>query len=87
MYKNIFNILLLILFLPIKIWAGPPFDTDDPEPVDYLHWEFYVSSIMEFQHNESNLTLPHIEINYGAIPNLQIHFWLLWGIFTLQRDN
>jgi len=74
MYKNIFGILLLILVLAVKSWAGPPFDTDDPEPVDYLHWEFYISSIMEFQHTESNLTLPHIEINYGAVPNLQIHF-------------
>jgi hypothetical protein len=73
MYKSIVRISLLIVLLQSKNWAGPPFDTDDPEPVDYLHWEFYISSIMEFQHNESNLTLPHIEINYGVIPNVQIH--------------
>ncbi|MDR3627013.1 MAG: hypothetical protein P4L45_09280, partial [Ignavibacteriaceae bacterium] len=42
--------------------------------MDYLHWEFYVSSIMEFQHTTSNLTLPHFEINYGVIPDVQIHF-------------
>jgi len=23
-------------------WAGPPFQTDDPEPVDFRHYEFYV---------------------------------------------
>jgi hypothetical protein len=73
MFKSIVIIILLIVLLQVKNLAGPPFDTDDPEPVDYLHWEFYISSIMEFQHNESNLTLPHIEINYGVIPNLQIH--------------
>jgi hypothetical protein len=65
---------LIILLIPTILKAGPPFDTDDPEPVDYLHWEFYVSSIMEFQHNTSNLTLPHFEINYGVIPDMQIHF-------------
>ena len=24
----------------IVAWAGPPFVTDDPEPVEYRHWEF-----------------------------------------------
>jgi hypothetical protein len=24
--------------------AGPPFRTDDPEPVDYQHYEFYTLS-------------------------------------------
>jgi hypothetical protein len=24
--------------------AGPPFITDDPEPVDHLHWEIYTFS-------------------------------------------
>jgi hypothetical protein len=74
MFKNKFRIIILSIIFPIRIWAGPPFETDDPEPVDYLHWEFYLSSIMEFQPEESNLTLPHIEINYGVIPNVQIHF-------------
>ncbi len=75
--KNIKRILLpvfLFIFVCTKIiWAGPPFDTDDPQPVDFMHWEFYVSSAMEFAHHNESLTLPHFEINYGAIPNLQIH--------------
>ena len=25
--------------------GGPPFVTDDPEPVDYQHWEFYTSKL------------------------------------------
>jgi hypothetical protein len=73
MLKRLLLVVQIITLLTIKNWAGPPFDTDDPEPVDYLHWEFYVSSIMEFQHTASNLTLPHFEINYGAVPNVQIH--------------
>ncbi len=53
--------------------AGPPFLTDDPEPVDYHHWEFYLASIQQYIPGESDATLPHIEVNYGAIPNLQLH--------------
>jgi hypothetical protein len=54
-------------------FAGPPFTTDDPQPVEYLHWEFYISSIQQFQHSETDATLPHIEINYGVIPDVQFH--------------
>ncbi len=25
--------------------SGPPFVTDDPQPVDYQHWEFYIASM------------------------------------------
>lgn len=71
--KNIKWIIIFVALIQTNIWSGPPFNTDDPEPVDYLHWEFYLSSIMQFQKYESDATLPHIEINYGAIPNLQIH--------------
>jgi hypothetical protein len=55
------------------VLAGPPFDTDDPEPVDFLHWEFYIASIQHFHRSESDATLPHVEINYGVIPNVQLH--------------
>jgi hypothetical protein len=55
------------------VWAGPPFVTDDPEPVEYQQWEFYVAS----QHIQSaggwSGTAPHIEVNYGVFPNVQLH--------------
>ena len=65
--------LLILLVAPIACFAGPPFLTDDPEPVDYHHWEFYVASIQQYLREESDATLPHVEINYGAIPNVQLH--------------
>jgi hypothetical protein len=61
------------LFIYSFALAGPPFRTDDPQPVDYLHWELYVASAQQFQHSGSSATCPHIEINYGLIPNVQIH--------------
>ena len=30
------------LILPAHIFAGPPFLTDAPEPVDYQKWEAYL---------------------------------------------
>lgn len=53
--------------------AGPPFVTDDPEPVDYHHWEFYFATIQQESHGDWTGTAPHIEINYGAAPGLQLH--------------
>ena len=56
--------------------AGPPFLTDDPEPVDYHHWEFYLFSNLDKNNvvdEEPNLNAPAIEFNYGALPNLQLH--------------
>ena len=53
--------------------AGPPFRTDDPEPVELTHWEFYVASMQQFQNQETAATCPHFEVNYGALPNLQVH--------------
>ncbi|HVN97392.1 MAG TPA: hypothetical protein VMT62_13265, partial [Syntrophorhabdaceae bacterium] len=55
------------------IFAGPPFRTDDPEPVEYQHWEFYVAT--QYANDEDGVsgTAPHLEMNYGIVPNLQLH--------------
>jgi len=57
-------------------WAGPPFLTDDPEPVDLHHWEVYISSLQQRDPGGLTGTLPHIEMNYGGAPNLQLHMIL-----------
>ena len=73
--RNIVTYCLLgaVILFPVICFAGPPFLTDDPEPVDYHHWEFYIASIQQYVPGESDATLPHIEINYGAIPDVQFH--------------
>ena len=53
--------------------GGPPFATDDPEPVEFRHWEVYVASQYEHGPGGASGTLPHVEVNYGAAPNLQLH--------------
>jgi hypothetical protein len=53
--------------------AGPPYTTDDPEPVEYRHWEFYLATQHELTHDGATGTAPHFEVNYGAVSNLQLH--------------
>src|ERR1017187_2736428 len=57
----------------LTAWAGPPFVTDDPEPVDYQHWEFYIASAHTKLGGDWSGTAPHIELNYGVVPNVQLH--------------
>jgi hypothetical protein len=56
--------------------AGPPYLTDDPEPVELGHWEFYLASQGELMSAAAAGTAPHVEVNYGAAPNLQLHLIL-----------
>ena len=62
----------LILGLMVA-WAGPPFVTDDPEPVEYSHWEIYLASQHAKDKDGWSGTAPHFEVNYGTLPNLQLH--------------
>ncbi len=64
---------LYVSLMAAPAQAGPPFKTDDPEPVDYHHWEFYVASEQLFQRHETDATCPHFEVNYGAVPDVQLH--------------
>ncbi|MGC4122598.1 MAG: hypothetical protein QM765_50115 [Myxococcales bacterium] len=54
-------------------WAGPPFETDDPEPVEPRHVELYLSATGRRAGNEWTGLLPLVEGNVGAAPDLQLH--------------
>ncbi len=71
--RSVWVLVLLSLCCSSAAWAGPPFVTDDPEPVELHHWEFYAASEAAHDHSGTIGTLPHFEINYGAVSNLQIH--------------
>jgi len=53
--------------------AGPPFVTDDPEPVPYQHFEFYNLSLGTAIRGDTFSEAPAWEYNYGIIPNGQVH--------------
>jgi len=71
-------VFVFLLSLSQILFAGPPFLTDDPDPVGFKHWEYYISSQNTFSHSDniSTGTLPHFEVNYGLVPNVQVHLIL-----------
>ena len=73
--------LLLLVFTASRLWAqaGPPFQTDDPTPVDLGHYEFYVFGTVDGTPVELDATGPAFEFNWGAIPNVQLHAILPFG--------
>jgi hypothetical protein len=56
-----------------RAFAGPPFLTDDPEPVPYQHFEFYTLTTGTAVRGDTQGTAPGFEFNYGVVPNGQVH--------------
>jgi hypothetical protein len=65
--------LLTILFASGIARAGPPFRTDDPEPIDYRNYEFYTFATSDGTGVETDPAGPAIEFNYGVLPNVHLH--------------
>ncbi len=65
--------LLAILFGSTAAWAGPPFQTDDPEPIDFRHYEFYAFATSDGTPIETDTASPAVEFNWGALPNVHLH--------------
>lgn len=66
-------VLLGMFVITTSLFAGPPFRTDDPETVEYKHWEFYLANTYSNDKGSLSGTAPHFEVNYGVIPNVQLH--------------
>ena len=56
-----------------SVRAGPPFLTDDPEPVAYRHGEFYLFTTLDRAGGGTQLQSPAFEANYGFASNFQAH--------------
>src|ERR1035437_10609377 len=63
----------LNLVLAVSLYAGPPFLTDDPEPVDYQHWEAYLFANGDHTSGGYIINGPAVELNYGVLPDTQLH--------------
>lgn len=71
--RHLLMVIIICTGMNATAFAGPPFRTDDPEPVEYRHWEIYLVSQGSFGHDGTTITAPHLEINYGIYPNVQVH--------------
>ena len=81
-------IYLFFALTAAKLWAqaGPPFQTDDPTPVDLGHYEFYVFGTVDGTSAELDSTGPAFEFNWGAIPNIQLHAILPFGVVAPSNN-
>lgn len=67
--------------LAVPAWAqGPPYQTDDPVPVDLHHYEFYIFGLTDGTPVEVDSAGPAFEFNWGAIPRVQLHAVLPFGV-------
>jgi hypothetical protein len=65
--------------------AGPPFVTDDPEPTDYRHFEIYLYFQGTSAGDAKAGTALALEVNYGALPDVQISVALPAGFSAPAR--
>jgi hypothetical protein len=71
---------------PTVARAGPPFQTDDPQPVDFRHYELYAFGTTDGTAVAMNTAGPAVEFNWGVIPNVQLHL-VLPAAGTLPSNN
>ena len=64
---------LLLALLGVASYAGPPFRTDDPQPVDPGHLELYLFAAGQRVSGGSTGVGPAVEFNYGILPDVQFH--------------
>ncbi len=64
---------LVILLCSKSVIAGPPFLTDDPEPIAKHSWEVNYAVSSNKASNTVSAAVPSIDINYGLSENIQLH--------------
>lgn len=86
--SNCSKLLLLVVLAVPAVWAqGPPFQTDDPTPVDLGHYEAYVFGGVDGTPAEIDPVGPGFEFNWGALPNVQLHVILPFGAILPSNNR
>ena len=71
----------LCLFVTSQLRAqGPPYQTDDPVPVDLHHYEFYIFGGVDGTPVALASSGPAFEFNWGALPRVQLHAIVPFGV-------
>jgi hypothetical protein len=71
--------LLCLMAAPYLRAQGPPYQTDDPVPVEPHHYEFYIFGTTDGTPVVLGAAGPAFEFNWGAVPRVQLHAVLPWG--------
>ena len=84
---GVFRALTGLALISTCAWAGPPFQTDDPLPIDFRHYELYTFGTSDGTRVERDTAAPAFEFNWGALPDVHLHIIApLAGIFPPPSD-
>jgi hypothetical protein len=61
----------LLLATSAPAWAGPPYQTDDPEPTELGHWEIYAFATADGRSGDID-SASGFDLNYGGAKGLQL---------------
>lgn len=75
------------LWATAAAFAGPPYATDDPEPVDPGEHELFISFERTRTGDGSSGSLPMVELNYGAAQDLHLSVGVPWSFDDPHRDT
>ncbi len=79
-------VVLLTLWNYGYAFAGPPFRTDDPDPVPWHHYEAYAFLTYDRAAGSGLWAVPAFEFNVGAARNLQLHV-VIPAAYVTPRGN
>ena len=69
----------------LSAFAGPPYLTDDPDPVPYHHREFYTIFASDKTAASNSYIGPAIELNNGVAPNTLAHLIIPYAYSAQDR--
>ncbi len=70
------GVMIATIILSSTVYAGVPFLTDDPAPTPYQHSEIHLAIQQTKTSDGISGTLPFFELDYGVLPNVQLHLLL-----------
>ncbi len=76
----------LVMAASTLLAQGPPYQTDDPVPVDLHHYEFYIFGSADGTPVEMDSLGPAFEFNWGALPRVQLHAILPWAVVAPSNN-
>ncbi|MBA3661519.1 MAG: hypothetical protein H0W64_07315 [Gammaproteobacteria bacterium] len=84
LYHHSISIFLLVTFASI-VQADAPFITDDPDISDVGQLQLYFYSTVQSAKHTNQIIFPALEIDYGFVPNVELHLQIPILTFIPQR--
>jgi len=80
-------LIAVLILAGVPALAGPPFVTDDPEPVEYQHFEINSALQATYAKDGRAGAWPTIDANYGPLPGVQLHVGLFGSFSKGQGED